>query len=269
MGFDGLKVIEGKPSVRKEIGRSFLGPEFAGAFAYLEAHNIPILWHIADPEESWDREKCSEYAIEAGWCYDSPEYLSKEATIAEALQILDRYPKLNVTFAHFMFTSFNIKYAEWMMEEYPNICFDITPGIEMYMGFDSSREQWKDFFIQYQDRIIFGTDNGWGNGSPKEKIDFAIKNISFINNFLCSENVGSGYNNVPVQGFGLPGPVTKKILRENFINKKTPAPRPLNKAHIMPYAEDMLEKVLFTPQCPDHTIKRAKEVFQMLQNFSF
>jgi len=265
MGFDGMKVIEGKPSHRKMLGRSFLAGEFSKAFAYLEEHNTPILWHVADPEEMWDRSKCNDYVIQMGWCYDSPEFMSKEEHINEALDMLNRFPNLNVTFAHFMFSAFNIDIARDVMEQYPKVCFDVTPGIEMYEGFDRSPTEWREFFIKYQDRIVFGTDNGWGDTeTPEQKVINGISNINFIKDFLSTTEVVEGYNKVPVKGFALPTDVLEKIYYSNFKRRKNSTPNTINAAGALKYAEELLKKIKNSDKQPEYAKKRAEGAYEML-----
>ena len=264
MGFDGLKIIEGKPDVRKLVGRSFLVDEYAKAFAYLEENSIPVLWHVADPEENWNKSKCNDFVIKQGWCYDSPEYPSKIDHINEALQMLDRYPSLNVTFAHFLFTSFDREYAGNFMEKYPKACLDLTPGIEMYAGFNSDRKGWREFFLEYQDRIIFGTDNGWGEDTFDSKIERGLKNIEFITDFLSTDKIVSGYNDLPVRGISLPEKVVDKFLGENFKCRKNRQPNKLNLECAFSYVMDLFEKINHADKYIPSTKKLTKQIYQEL-----
>ena len=268
IGFDGLKIIEGKPSIRKQVGRSFLVDEFKKAFAYLEEHNIPIKWHVADPEENWDKSKCDQGTIEAGWCYDAPGFLSKEEHIAEALTMLDRHPGLNVTFAHFLFSAFDIDYAAHILEKYPTVKYDLAPGAEMFVGFDQKPKEWRDFFIKYQDRIIFGTDNGWGDTeSPKTKIKNGLSLIAFITDFLSTSKQVQTYNKIPVRGLSLPPPVVQKILSQNFKSTlQTKTPKPLNKALLKSYASTLLQKINTPNKYPQNVKKRANDAFLKIKD---
>jgi hypothetical protein len=40
------------------------------------------------------------------------------------------------------------------------VFFDLTPGAEMYFNFSSRLGEVRDFFLRYQDRLIYGTDIG-------------------------------------------------------------------------------------------------------------
>ena len=72
---------------------------------------------------------------------------------------MEKNPKLNIIFAHFMFLSNQIEVAKRLVETYPNLKFDLTPGWEMYVGFSKNYEKWRDFFETYSDRIYYVTDS--------------------------------------------------------------------------------------------------------------
>ncbi len=50
MGFDGVKILDGKPKMRKYLGRRLCDPIFDPFYAFLEAHDSGIL--CGDSEES-------------------------------------------------------------------------------------------------------------------------------------------------------------------------------------------------------------------------
>ncbi|HBM79834.1 MAG TPA: hypothetical protein DD426_03195 [Clostridiaceae bacterium] len=150
-----------------------------------------MLWHVGDPQDNWIKEKCSEYVIQAGWCYADSSYVSLEQLYSEVDNVLNRFPNIKAVFAHFYFLSTDIERAAAFMDKHSSAYFDITPGREMIANFSANRYNWHDFFIHYQDRIIFGTDNGWGDDlSPAEKVISAYNTVIF---FLCEiHNIPEG-----------------------------------------------------------------------------
>jgi len=68
-GFDGLKLIEGKPEVRKLLPYPLDGPLYAELWAALEQEQFPVVFHVADPDEFWDAERCPAWARKSGWDY--------------------------------------------------------------------------------------------------------------------------------------------------------------------------------------------------------
>ena len=133
---------------------------FAPYWAKLEETQTPVVFHINDPEEFWDKDKAPAWAFERDWFYGDGTYINNEAQYTEITNVLERHPNLKLIFAHFLFFSAQLpRLAEWL-DRFPNLHVDLTPGIEMYHNFTENSQATRDFFIKYQDRIIFGTDIG-------------------------------------------------------------------------------------------------------------
>ncbi|OGV51392.1 MAG: hypothetical protein A2X49_10440 [Lentisphaerae bacterium GWF2_52_8] len=212
-GADGIKMIEGKPDARKNLGIPLDSEILDSFYSYMEKSGRPILFHVADPEEFWDRKKVPEWAVKNGWFWGRKGYVSKEQLYKETEGVLKKFPKLKVIFAHFYFMSADIKRASSFFERWPNVCFDLTPGMEMYFNFTKKPQEWRAFFIRYQDRILFGSDNLGTCGSGKAKhLDSTVKHIASIRKFLeTDEEMCSG------RGLKLPQSALKKIYSGNFL----------------------------------------------------
>lgn len=160
MGCDGIKLLEGKPQLR----RAFPIPDFDREcwepfWSYMEENSVPLLWHVNDPEEFWDKSKVPAWAANLGWEYDS-SYINNEEQYRQVLAVLARHPGLRVTFAHMFFMSAQLPRLSAIMDAYPNVRVDLTPGIEMYDNLSKTGEETRAFFKKYHDRIIYGTDIG-------------------------------------------------------------------------------------------------------------
>jgi len=199
IGFDGIKMVEGKPVYRKILKIRFDDHFYDEYFKRVEEAGLPVLWHVADPEEFWDPEKVPIWAREQGWFYDDT-YPSKEELYEETENVLNRHPALKIIFAHFYFISADIETAERFLDTYRNVNLDLTPGIEMYSNFSKRLEEWREFFIRHQDRILFGTDIFGG-----EKVETALAKVMLVRSFLELE-----------EGLNLPRPVLEKIYFKNF-----------------------------------------------------
>lgn len=161
LGCDGIKFIHMKPNVRKELGKGLDHPSYDKMFDLLEERGTPITIHSGDPENFWGTGKAqSADEVAKGWTYADGTYLSCEEHYEETLRMLDKHPRLNVTLAHFFFLSEYRERATEILEKYPNVKFDLTPGWEMYIAFSKDTEGWHDFFEKYSERLMFGTDSG-------------------------------------------------------------------------------------------------------------
>ena len=61
-GFDGIKILEGKPSVYRYYGYGLDCERFDRFFEYAQKEQIPIMLHNCDPEQNWDISRADERA---------------------------------------------------------------------------------------------------------------------------------------------------------------------------------------------------------------
>ncbi len=246
-GCDGIKMIEGKPEMRKMLPvPPFDSEAFAPYWEKLARAQMPLLFHVNDPEEFWDRQRIPDWAIQRGWFYGGGSYINNEDQYREIFNILARNPSLKVIFAHFFFMSAQQSRLADLLDRYPNMYIDLTPGIEMYHNFAAAIDKTREFFLKYQDRIMFGTDIGARAllVDPSQGIQLSESRgrVYVVRNFL--ENAGEFYLNpgggflfgdskIPFLGLGLPDDVLEKIYHKNFERAVGLTPRPLNPALII------------------------------------
>ena len=225
IGFDGVKLLETKPTIAKQMPFPIDSPVYDSFFALLEEKRIPILWHVADPEEFWQKDKVPSWAKKSGWDYTDGTFPAKEELYRKVDKILVKYPDLKIIFAHFYFLSADLPRAGKFLDRYNNINFDITPGSEMYFNFSKKVNESRDFFIRYQDRILFGDDTEITEKKiPKKDIS---QKIYFIRNFLETEKEFY-WRSQPVCGIKLPARVLEKIYAKNFFRIVGHRPANLN-----------------------------------------
>ncbi len=246
MGCDGIKMIEGKPDTRKMLPiPDFDSPAYAPYWERMQELGLPLLFHVNDPEEFWDAERVPDWAREQGWFYGDGSYVNNEAQYLQVLNVLRLYPGIKVIFAHFFFLSNQLERLAGYLDQFPNMHVDLTPGIEMYYNFSRQPDVVRDFFIKYQERIIFGTDIGaralLASATSIDPVDSAIR-AGLVRSFL--EREGSfrldaeqgfllGKFAGPFQGIGLPGGVLEKIYHGNFERLAGIKPRALDPGAIV------------------------------------
>jgi predicted TIM-barrel fold metal-dependent hydrolase len=228
-GFDGLKLIEGKPEVRKLLPFPLDGPLYAEMWAALEQEQFPVIFHVADPDIFWDQDRCPEWARERGWDYSDGSYPSKEDLYAEVDAILRRHPRLKITFPHFYFLSADLSRAACFLDDHPSVRFDLAPHIDMYQDFSSASEIAREFFLCYQDRIIYGTDIDTRVFKRGPQGYQFMLSIPYLIRSLLEKD---GWFEMPggqrYHGLGLPLEVLQKIYAANFEQMYSPRPVPIN-----------------------------------------
>jgi len=228
-GFDGLKLIEGKPQVRKLLPHPLDGPLYAGMWEALERNQFPVVFHVADPDEFWDAERCPTWARESGWDYSDGSYPSKEDLYGEVENILKRHPDLKIILAHFYFLSQDLNRAASFLDIHPTVCFDLAPHIDMYRDFSSDHKMARDFFLRYQDRIIYGTDTDTRTlARGPDGVRFTQAVPLRIRAFLESEGEFTITNGKCYHGLDLSREVLEKIYATNFERMYGACPAPIN-----------------------------------------
>jgi predicted TIM-barrel fold metal-dependent hydrolase len=257
MGCDGLKMHEGKAEVRKAFTiPSFDGEIYAPYWEKMAERQIPLIFHVNDPEEFWDPVLIPSWAREMGWFYGDGSYIDNEVQYGEILNVLGRHPDLKVFFAHFFFLSAQLPRLAEYLNRYPNMCIDLVPGIEMYFNLSADPEASRAFFIQYQDRIFYGTDIGAQAllTAPEASLEFeeSWTRAHLVRTFLESEDEfwlpkGEGFlfgeQETPIQGLGLPDEVLEKIYSKNFERMVSIQPKPLHPEAIVDECERLIKVI--------------------------
>lgn len=157
-GFDGIKLLNGKPSEYRFFGSGYETPEFDRLFAYCEKEQIPMVIHNNDPRLYWQQSPKTEHLREKGWFYGDGDLPTQEQFFVMLEDVFRRHPHLRAAVAHMGFYYDNIPRAVALLESCPNLYFDMTPAVEVYVELSQQREKAEQFVRAYHDRLIFGTD---------------------------------------------------------------------------------------------------------------
>ncbi|MEM2789578.1 MAG: amidohydrolase family protein [Candidatus Bathyarchaeia archaeon] len=246
-GFDGVGEMGSKP-VPKRIHVPLNSGYYEGFWGACESYGFPVLYHVADPEEFWDENLAPEWAKKRGWVYYGGDYPLKEELYREMEDVLDRHPRLKIVLYHFYFMSANLEEAADFLNRHKNANLDLTPGIELIYNISRRRDDWRDFFIKYQDRIFFGTDIATWQTEVE-----AVARIWIVRKFLESDEefftpetadeLLTRYKE-PFIGLKLPVNTLRKIYSENFKRLWGKQPRKANVDTAMRFFEERGEKEL-------------------------
>lgn len=231
IGFDGIKLMETKPMEYKMIELPFTDIFYDEFFKKAEKDGTHFIWHVADPETFWDINRAPEWAIREGWYYGDGSYPSNTDIYKQVFKILEKYPKLNVTFAHFFFLADHPDILEKIFDKFENVSIDLVPGSEMYNGINNNYELYQEFFRKYSNRILYGTDVSFP--IVLENWDYLATGVY---DAVTTDKEKEIYS-VEFRGLNLPDDVCEKILCDNFLEKCHRKPTPVNVPALKRYIE--------------------------------
>lgn len=255
-GCDGIKMLEGKPQMRK----AHPIPDFDDNcwepfWSFAEENSVPILWHVNDPETNWSPD-ASPWVKKQGWWYDE-SFINNEEQYSQVLNVLSRHRNLKVVFAHFFFMSAQLDRLDEIMDRYPEIMVDMTPGIEMYENFSENIERTKDFFEKYIGRIAYGTDIGGrciltNEGDPFNRKE-NLRRPEIVRTFLMSDgetvieadgNFIHDRNPFVMRGLGLDQNGREAVFSKNIERMSGGTPRAVDCEKVLELCAYLREKMI-------------------------
>ena len=210
-GYVGLKFWFGDPTrVLKDGERGMTHIDdirFEDFFAGLERGNVLLTsLHIADPNQV--------YGDRGDWLKD-PVHFWEQIRAFE--NVVAKYPKLTIVAAHgawLVCQDAQLDYLRYMLSTYPNLYLDISAtGQYLHLlNYDNIR----DLYIEYQDRLLFGTDGG--RVTDESVVSYADRYATFFAILETDQTVpGSFFGNIPTKGLNLPKEVLEKIYYRNAL----------------------------------------------------
>lgn len=162
--------------------------------------------HIADPNGA--------FGNRGEWCADPVAYWRM---IVGLERVLQRHPKLTIVAAHgawLVCQDAQIDFLRYLFSTYPNFYVDLAATDQYYhlVSYDNLR----DLFMEYSDRILFGTDSG---RLKESGIENSAKryNLSFEILETANDVPGSFFGDDTTKGLNLPREVLEKIYYKNAL----------------------------------------------------
>lgn len=147
---------------------TFLMPDdeiFDPIYAHLAQRGKPLHAHLAEPLDAWqplDPQSVhyGYYSNNPQWhLYGKPEYPSHDDIIAARDRIMEKHPTLVVLGAHLGSLEHDVDEVARRLDRYPNFYVEVSARTRdlVFQPSDKVRQ----FFIAYQDRILYGVDRSW------------------------------------------------------------------------------------------------------------
>jgi predicted TIM-barrel fold metal-dependent hydrolase len=185
---------------------------------------MPLLIHTGEPTAFWEpvdehNERYAELLANPGASLRGANMPTFQELMAERERLLARHPGTNFIGAHMGMNANDLEYVGSLLDKYPNYYVDMSSVVgELGRQPRTARE----FFIRYQDRILFGTDGGFdlqpdGNGwTPERYYRSYFEFLETANEFIRYPfwDVAK-QGNWRVYGIDLPDEVLRKIYVTN------------------------------------------------------
>lgn len=122
---------------------------------------LPISIHIADPVAFFqpldeENERYEELSLHPEWWFGGEEFPSFEEIIGQFENVVARNSRTTFVGVHMGCYAEDLEFVGRMLDSYPNYFVDTSARIAEFARHGASKV--REFFVEYADRILFGTD---------------------------------------------------------------------------------------------------------------
>jgi predicted TIM-barrel fold metal-dependent hydrolase len=209
---------------------------------------LPVLLHSADPKAFFEpntpaNERYDELRVHPDWSFHGvaptgQPWPSWETLLGQFEARVARHPQTTIIGTHFGNAAEEPERVARMLSRYPNYVIDTAARVPEFGRHAAARM--RRFFVEFQDRILFGSDLGVGPGglmlgsSDEHPGTRAESRVFFGRHFAYFEtSARSMAHPTPIQGrwtvdgIGLPRDVLEKLYYRNAARVfQLPAPKP-------------------------------------------
>lgn len=230
-GAVGVKVWKNIGMVSRDTSGNliFIDDErFDPIFNHIRDNGKVLMGHLGEPKNCWlpleemttnnDRRYYGnhpEYHM-----YLQPEMPSHEELIQRRDRMLEKHPDLTFVGAHLGSLEYDVDELASRLDRFPNMAVDLAARMgQVFYQTAQNQEKVRDFFIQYQDRILYGTDLADNGIRSKEQLYQAMEdNWRRDWEFFVSDNeMSSSLVDESFRGLKLPKKVVDKIFYQNAV----------------------------------------------------
>ena len=218
--------------VWKDIGMTFRDkdgsfimiddPRFDPVLDFIAEQGKTLVAHIGEPKNCWlpldSMTTNNDRRYFAGHpqyhMYLHPDYPSYNDQIDARDHMLARHPNLRVIGCHLGSLEWDVAELAKRLDAYPNFAVD-TAARHGHLQVQD-RNKVRQFFIDYQDRILYGTDSSTRGNVSEERINDILETwLSDWRYFATDDSLASPQVNNKFQGLKLPVSVLQKLYNKN------------------------------------------------------
>lgn len=173
---------------------------------------IPVAIHTTDPEAFWhpvdgNNERYEELIENPSWSFYDHGFPTKESVLAQRDHMFEKHPHTKFIALHMANWPENLDYVGHLLDTHPNVYVEFAAR-EAELGRQPRRA--REFFIKYQDRIMFGTDFTADEGMYRNHFRWLETNDEYFDYYGYP-----GQGRWKIYGMGLPDEVLRKIYYLN------------------------------------------------------
>jgi uncharacterized protein len=173
---------------------------------------IPVSIHVSDPEAFFHpvdktNERYEELTEHPDWSFNGPQFPTKESLLAARDRMFAKHPHTTFVALHMANWPENLDYVSHLLDTLPNVMVEFGAR-EAELGRQPRRA--REFFIKYQDRIMFGTDNGMDEAMYRNHFRWLETGDEYFDYWGYP-----GQGRWKIYGMELPDSVLEKIYHKN------------------------------------------------------
>jgi alpha-galactosidase len=195
-------------------------------FELIQQRGKVLIGHQGEPRNCWlpldnmtvnnDREYFREHP--QYHMYLHPEMPSYEAQMAARDRMLEKHPKLKFMGAHMASLEWSVDELGKFLDAHPEAVVDLAARMgQVQFQSNADREKVRQFFVRYQDRLLYGTDLTQEPGRPAKEMraeahQVWLRDWTYLN---TDKVIQVPELDAPVRGLALPKEVARKIYAAN------------------------------------------------------
>ncbi len=203
-------------------------PGFDPVFNRLEAQDIPVIGHLGEPLNCWLPLNQMTTKNDSGYfsrhpeyhMYKHPEMPSHADQMAARDNRLRKNPNLRFIGAHVASLEYDVDELAKRLDEFPKMSIDLAARMgQVFYQTANDYEKVRDFFIKYQDRIMYATDLADSGSNSAEEVhenntEVWMRDWKF---FVTDETMASDLVAQEFKGLKLPKEVVDKVFYHNAV----------------------------------------------------
>jgi hypothetical protein len=200
-------------------------PKFDAIFQHVAELEIPLVGHLGEPKACWQPIEEMQANNNKNYfknnpqyhMYLHPEFPTYEEQMAARDRMLDKNPNLVFIGCHLASLEWNVDTLAQWLDRYPKTAVDMAARMgDLFYQTRDDHKKVRDFFIKYQDRLLYGTDiidrGGEKEAFHKRMHETWLRDWEYLvtDNSMTSHLIEGNF-----KGLKLPKEVVNKVYSEN------------------------------------------------------